>query len=163
MNVVVRPASAKDGPALYRAWNALRQHYATLDRRIRPAPVAEAHFLADLAEMLARGTSAAFVAEVDRRLVGFLSGGLEESQPDRLPERHATVGYLYVDPGFRRRGVGRKLFEAMVAWAGRHEGVTHVEMPVLDADIEAALFWQALGFQPYISRLWAALEPEDEG
>ncbi len=128
-----------------------------MDRRVIPAPVTEPEFLADLEQALARKASVAFVAQVGEELVGFISGAIEANQPDRLPERHATIGYLFVDEPHRRSGIARALFGAVAAWASEQEGVSHFEMTVLAADEGAAAFWRSIGFSPFISRLWAPL------
>jgi GNAT superfamily N-acetyltransferase len=163
MNMCVRPARAGDGRELYRVWQQLRKHYAATDSRIMPTPVSEEEFVAGLRETLAREASAAFVAEDDGRLVGFISGGIERNQPDRLPEQHATIGYIYVEPSHRRLGVGRQLFDAVAQWAVTKDGISHFEMTVLAADRQAADFWRTIGFTPFIERLWAPLDgPEDD-
>ena len=154
----VRAAEASDCPALYHAWQTLRQYNASLDGRIQLVPVSEPEFAAGLQQTIRRPSSAAFVAERDDALIGFGTCSLEGNAPDRLPERHATIGYLFVDPGARRAGVGRRLFAAMTLWAKDQEGVVHLEMPVLASDSEAVAFWSALGFRPFIQRLWAPLE-----
>src|SRR5512139_3041806 len=104
---------------------ALREYNAAVDRRVILAPVSESEFLAGFAETLQRDASVAFVAEVDGELAGFISGGLALNQPDRLPERHATVGYLWVASSFRRLGLGRQLFAAVADWASSQDGVSH--------------------------------------
>jgi GNAT superfamily N-acetyltransferase len=163
MSTAVRPATLEDGPALYVRWTALLRYYASVDRRIIPAPVSERDFLAGLSEMLNREGSVAFVAEVDGQLAGFITGGLGTNQPDRLPERHATVGHLWVDQEFRRLGLGRRLFEAVSQWAAGLDDIGHFEMPVLAADASAEQFWKSIGFSPFIQRLWAPLSaPESQ-
>jgi GNAT superfamily N-acetyltransferase len=158
----IRPATVADAPALFRAWEALRAHNASTDARIVSAPVSEVEFTAGLRELLARPTGTVFVAELDGRIAGFIRAAVEENAPDRLPERHVGIGYLYVDPAARRRGIGRQLFEAVRGWAETQEGVAHFEMTVLNADGQAEAFWRSLGFAPFIQRLWAPLEREDE-
>jgi len=157
MTATVRLARREDGPELYHAWQALRQHYAATDPRIVPTPVSEGEFVAGLREMFARQTSVTFVAEDGGQLVGFISGSIEPNQPDRLPELHATVGYIYVEPEYRRTGLGRQLFQAVADWANRQEGISHFEMAVLASDDQAAAFWRTIGFSPFIQRLWAPL------
>ncbi len=161
MTIRVRPAQPADGPSLFGVWSDLRSHNAVTDRRIIPAPVSEAEFLEGLAQVFQRRSSATFIAEMDGRLAGFISGGIETNQPDRLPERHATVGYLYVEPACRRQGVGRQLFAAFARWAESHDDIAHFEMPVLALDRGAESFWKALGFTPFIQRLWAPLSAAD--
>ncbi len=154
---IVRAANPADGPALFGLWQHLRQHNAETDRRVIPAPVTESEFIADFNQLLARSRSAAFVAERSGMLAGFIAGTIERNLPDRLPEHHATVGYLWVEQRFRRMGIARALFAKVAEWAGTHEGVDHFEMAVLTADESAAEFWRSIGFSPFIERLWAPL------
>lgn len=160
--VKVRPATAADGPPLFGAWQRAREHNASIDRRIVPAPITQPEFIADFEQMLLRKGSAAFVAEAGGRLVGFISGGVEANQRDRLPQRHATIGYLYVEEPHRRQGIARALFEAVAAWARGVEGISHFEMTVITADEGAAAFWRSIGFSPFISRLWAPLSAPEQ-
>ena len=158
----IRPASESDGPALYELWQGLRQHNATVDRRVIPAPVAESEFIVDFREVLARPRSAAFVAAVDTSLAGFIAGTIERNLPDRLPAEHATVGYLWVEERFRRQGIARALFAEVTGWARTQNGISHFEMAVLSADDAAAGFWRSIGFTPFIERLWAPLGGAEE-
>ena len=153
----VRPASMTDAAGLFSAWQRLRAHNAEVDRRVIPAPVSEADFESDLEQLLQRPQSATFVAESRGTLSGFISGRVEHNQPDRLPETHVAVGYLWVEERFRRLGMARSLFSAIAEWARLQEGVGHFEMAVLAADTSAAAFWRSIGFVPFIERLWAPL------
>ena len=159
---VIRPATPGDGPALFEHWQQARQHNAALDRRVMHVPVSRDEFILDFREMLGRQSSIAVVAEAAGEIVGFVSGSLEANQPDRLPERHATIGYLYVAEPNRREGIARRLFEAVAEWATRQDGVSHFEMTVLAADDAAAEFWRSIGFTPFISRLWAPLSAPEQ-
>ena len=160
MSAAVRLATSGDATALYEHWSALRRYNASIDARVIPVPVGREDFAAGLDSVLARQTSVAFVAELGGTLVGFISGGVENNQPDRLPELHATVGYLWVAVSARRTGIGRQLVGAVTEWAAKQEGVAHMEMTVLAADQEAATFWRSMGFSPFIQRVWAALPTE---
>jgi len=159
----VRPATPGDADGLYAAWQRLRQHNAEIDRRVIPAPVSQAEFVEDLAELLQRPRSCAFVVEAGGQLAGFIAGTVERNLPDRLPEEHVTIGYLWVEEQFRRRGLARALFEQVAQWARAQEGVSHFEMAVLTGDATAARFWRSIGFTPFIERLWAPLSaPEND-
>jgi ribosomal protein S18 acetylase RimI-like enzyme len=158
----VREAREADGPPLYAAWQRLRAHNEQVDRRVIPAPVSELEFVNDFRQRLTRPRSVSLVAEVEGELAGFIAGNIERNQPDRLPEEHATIGYLWVEERFRRGGIARALVARVADWARDHEGVAHFEMAVLTADTAAAGFWRALGFTPFIERLWAPLTALEE-
>ncbi|GBD23312.1 hypothetical protein HRbin29_00973 [bacterium HR29] len=163
MTVVVRPAGSGDAPGLYVLWQAMLRHYASVDRRVIPSPVSEREFAEALDEILANPYAAAFVAEDEGTLVGFVSGGIESAPTSRLPDRHLTIGHFYVAPAYRGLGIGRQLFRAIAEWGMRTEEIHHFEMTVLEADREAREFWSRLGFTPFIQRLWAPLSVLEEG
>lgn len=162
MTIAVRHAERADAPALYHAWQALRQHHTESDSRIMLAPVSEPEFAAGLDASIARPSAATLVAMDDKRLVGFVTASVAANQPDRLPERYVTIGYLWVEPQRRRAGIARQLFDAISAWARTQEGVIHFEMPVLEMDAGAAAFWRSIGFTPFIKRLWAPLDADPQ-
>lgn len=163
MTAAIRLATVADIQGIYRAWQEMRQHNAALDRRIQLVPVNETEFAVALREVMDRATSVLLVAEARGAIAGFVAASVEQNQPDRLPERHATIGYIYVLPEHRRGGVARALTERLRQWASRQEGVQHLEMTVLARDTAATAFWQSVGFTPFIERLWAPLEqPESE-
>jgi ribosomal protein S18 acetylase RimI-like enzyme len=155
----VRPATPADAPALFVLWQRVREHNARVDPRVILAPVWQEQFAGALENQLNRPTATVIVADIGSELAGFISGAIESAGPDRLPERHATIGYLWVEPPFRRRGIARALVRAIAEWASSQDGVSHFEMPVLAADEAAARFWASLGFRPFITRLWAPLNP----
>lgn len=157
MTAIVRRAIPTDAPALYDAWEDMRAYQASRDSRLVPAPITRDDFVGAIDAMVTRPGSATFIAEDRGALVGFIRGLIELNQPDRLPERHATVGYLYVAPTHRRTGLGRVLFDAVTDWARTHEGIEHIEMSVLASDPEAEAFWRSLGFTPFFQRLHAPL------
>src|SRR5690348_15994259 len=111
-----RPAAPADATAVFRAWQALRAHYAAMDSRIEPAPVSESEFITDFERRCARADLALIVAYSGRELAGFITAAIEPGQPDRMPEKHGTVGHLFVWPQHRRQGCARFLFEALVEW-----------------------------------------------
>ncbi len=156
--VVIREARADDARALYEAWIRVRRHYASVDSRIVPAAVSLEEFSEGLSERIVRPEAATFVALAGPNIVGFITGGIEAGQPDRLPDRHATVGHLFVDEERRRQGIGARLFRALAEWARQQDGAAHFEMTVLHADEDARQFWAAIGFEPFIQRLWAPID-----
>ena len=158
MAVTIRTTREADSAALYGLWQTLRAYNASTEPRISPVPVSQEEFALAVSQVVRRDSSAGFVACADdQRLVGFVSGGLEVNQPDRLPERFATIGYLFVEPSARRQGIAGQLVAAMVEWARTRPDVSHMEMSVLAADAEAAAFWRSVGFSPFIERLWMPL------
>ena len=57
-----------------------------------------------------------------------------------------TVDELVVDPGFRRRGLGRSLVDAVLA-EGRRRGALRVELGTAADRVDAREFYAAMGFE----------------
>ena len=87
------------------------------------------------------------VAQVgDGRLVGFAEISIRQQAPGCDTDRIAYVEGWYVEPGRRRRGVGRALVAAAEAWARRQSIIEMASDALLEnqTGIDAHL---ALGFE----------------
>jgi putative acetyltransferase len=85
---------------------------------------------------------AVFVAELD----GTIAGRLSLAREDHPASRHVADLGLMVDARFRRRGIGRALLEAAVAW-GRANGVTKLELHVFPWNTAAIALYESFGFE----------------
>jgi [ribosomal protein S18]-alanine N-acetyltransferase len=79
-----------------------------------------------------------FVAEVEERLAGFAVG--------RVVSGVGELESVAVDVRARRRGVGRRLCEAVVEWC-RDEGAEAVELEVRDGGEAARRLYVGMGFR----------------
>ena len=69
-----------------------------------------------------------------------------------LEDERAEISDLWVDPEARRRGIGRALADALLAWV-RQRGVGRVTVRVAVANAEGQAFWRALGFDDLLDVL----------
>lgn len=60
-------------------------------------------------------------------------------------DERAHLYAMWVDPGSRRTGVGRRLVEAVLAWA-ETEGATEIELCATAINRAAVVFYERLGF-----------------
>lgn len=74
------------------------------------------------------------------------------------PARVAEIENLVVDRAARRRGVGRSLVQAALAWS-REAHAERTELGVYDFNDEAYRFWESMGFAPVFHRLARSNEP----
>jgi ribosomal protein S18 acetylase RimI-like enzyme len=95
VSATVRQATRADVPAMHRVRLLVRENRLTSGR------ITEADY-APAIETTGRG----WVAEQDGRIVGFAVGDA----------RDGNIWALFVEPGCERRGHGRRLHDAMVAW-----------------------------------------------
>jgi len=64
----------------------------------------------------------------------------------RVPRR-AYFSAAWIDPRYRRQGLGRQLVDMAIAWAAAH-GADELRLWVDDTNPAAAEFYRALGFVP---------------
>ena len=127
--MIVRPAEPADWPGLWPLLAGMGQVDAAEAARRRFASI-----VADAAQYLA-------VAELGGELVGY---AWAHQGPRHLRAGHSTVRLndLFVAPGRRRQGAGRRLLAAVIAWAtGR--GATWLEW---QAGAAALPFYARLGY-----------------
>ena len=99
-----------------------------------------------LAERMAQteGLEMAFLGHWDGALAGLFVLRLVPTLSDA--EDWAEVTEMYVRPGFRRKKVGRALFQAAIAHA-RARGCRELHLLVDPRNTEAQSFYTALGFR----------------
>ena len=83
---------------------------------------------------------AMFLAEDAPAAVGIAFGLVDRERADR-----AHLGGMWVDPAARRRGVGRALVDAVLAWA-RERGFGDVVLWVAEGNAAAAALYERAGF-----------------
>lgn len=137
----VRPAEPRDAAELV----ALAESVGREEGRWMLAtdtwrPVAEERKY--LAAARGHPDAAVLVAEEDGRVVGRLS----VSRDPHPASRHVADLGLMVAADRRRRGIGRLLLEAAVAWA-REAGVTKLELHVFPWNEAAIRLYESVGFE----------------
>ena len=108
----------------------------------------EIHYY-DLLELIRSPESEVVVAEIDGELVG--SGYAQIRKADLfLKHTHfAYLGFMYVTPSFRGKGINQLLLEALITWA-KAKGISEIRLDVYDENIVAKNAYLKAGFKPII-------------
>jgi GNAT superfamily N-acetyltransferase len=134
----------------------LRQ-YRLWQEQLDPAlyalhPDAESRFRRWIAHMAEDPRSTLVVAEEQDRLIGFVLATIERDLPIYLYEEFAIVREWWVEPDFRRRGVGTALIEHAAAdLAGA--GIRHLRVRTSAPDDDARTVLQRCGFRAGASEM----------
>jgi GNAT superfamily N-acetyltransferase len=116
-------------------------------------PVSDPRPLAYLEALLADPKTAVLIASVGE-CVGLATVHLRDAPafPLFIPQQHAVVDTLVVHPNWRRRGVGRKLYEACEAWA-KERAAPWLDINVYEFNVEAHRFYTAVGFASVMHKM----------
>lgn len=136
----IRPATLEDVPLLLRHRRAMAEEMEAPDPAAVDRMIAAAEPYLRLA--IPEGRWHAWIAEPGGsgavEVVPWIPGRLDPAP------RRAWIHSVYVEPAFRRRGIGRQLTETIIGWC-REQGFGWI---YLHPSEQGRLLYHALGFQP---------------
>ncbi len=142
----IRAAAPRDLDRIAALWTALAAHHGRLDPLFRQRPGSDAAVRALLAAQLRDPDAALFVCDLDGDLGGFCGVRIDQGPPIFEEVARVEITDLGVREDLRRRGIGRALCDAALAWASER-GQRRVEVRVAAGNAEGQGFWRALGFR----------------
>jgi GNAT superfamily N-acetyltransferase len=152
----VRRAVAADRQALLRLWLDLVEHHRRLDPAYPQPPALDETLGRELERGLRSERCRVLVADAGDGPIGFLFGEIE---PGPSPAQRGRIQELYVEPDWRRRGLGTALTDAARRWFGER-GVDRVAVRVEPANKDGLRFWTRSGFVENARILeWRATDP----
>jgi ribosomal protein S18 acetylase RimI-like enzyme len=147
--ILIRPATVQDAQDIVALWGELSVHHTRLDPVFAPAEVWQVEYRQYLCDLLGRHDALAVVAEQGGQIVGYAVGRISTLPGFFERQRRGYIHDVVVRETFRRRGIGRRLTEAVLEWM-REAGVPMVELTVVVRNQEAVAFWERLGFSTYM-------------
>jgi ribosomal protein S18 acetylase RimI-like enzyme len=147
-------------PAVLGLWRQMMEHHRRLDARFATSPHGPQAFEGYVRKCLRSRSCRVLVAEEEDRVAGYAIVTILENQKVFALGRFGFVVELCVDESARRQGIGRRLWEAAVAWC-REKGVTVVQMNVSTLNEEARRFWRSVGCREYLEVLWYDIGAKD--
>jgi ribosomal protein S18 acetylase RimI-like enzyme len=145
----IRPATVRDVPEIVTLWGELARHHAHLDTAFALSARWQEEYRYFVRSLLGRDDALAVVAVRAGHLIGYAVGRLT-ILPGFFEERRR--GYIHdvvTHDAYRRRGVGRRLVQALLDWMAA-AGVGTVELTVAVQNDDARAFWERMGFVPYM-------------
>ncbi len=99
----------------------------------------------DLNGLLADPNTSVQLAEQDGRVVGCGYVQLRPSQAAFAHDKHAYLGFMYVEPDVRGQGVNKMLIESLISWS-RDRGVYDFYLDVYVENRAAIRAYEKVGF-----------------
>lgn len=156
VDIVIRGVTLDDADILSEMWLALVAYHQTLNEDLPGASQGgEIRYSRRILERLDDPFTRALIAEVDGQPVGFVLGMIVDLMPDIFAQE--PTGFLadiYVEPEFRRLGVGRKLVNALRGWF-RQQQVKFFDWHVASHNPEGLAFWRSVGGRDVMVRMRA--------
>jgi ribosomal protein S18 acetylase RimI-like enzyme len=101
----------------------------------------------DLNALLADPNTSLQLVEHDGRVVGCGYAQLRLSEAAFVHDKHAYMGFMYVEPGARGQGVNKMIIESLISWS-RDQGVDDFYLEVYVENRAAIRAYEKVGFTP---------------
>lgn len=148
----IRRAETGDRDAITALWLQLLEEQSELEERFRASGDAAERWENDFPEWIRDETRRVFVAEHEEGLAGFISAHRWTPAPIYAISEEVYIDELFVRPEQRRQGFGKRLVEAVEAWAA-NVGAERLRLGVLAANEGGNAFWERLGARPLSTTL----------
>jgi len=139
-DVIIREAAQSDIDTLLKFEQALIK----AERPFDPTLKSETTYY-DLNAMLIDDSVNLLVAEWNNRIIGSGYSRIEKSKHYLQHSRHAYLGFMFVLPEFRGRGINTKLIDALKQWALKRD-ITELRLEVYSDNTSALKAYEKFGF-----------------
>lgn len=150
--VTIRPAAAVDVPEIVALWGELAAYHARIDTAFALSDRWQVEYESYIRNLLRRDDALAVVATTGDYLIGYAVGRISILPGFFGRRRRGYIHDVVTRESYRRRGIGRHLTEALLAWM-RDAEVFTVELTVAVRNEDAVAFWKRLGFTAYMHHM----------
>lgn len=103
----------------------------------------------DLEEMINSSHIELLVAQYREELIGSGYARIENAKPYLKHKRFAYLGFMYVVPDHRGKGINKKIIEALEKWAVS-KNVTEMRLEVYNDNVKAVKAYEKAGFTKHM-------------
>ncbi|MEP6746601.1 MAG: GNAT family N-acetyltransferase [Bacteroidota bacterium] len=140
--ILIRKASVQDFDTLFRFEMGIIHAERPFDSTLRKD---EIHYY-DLEEMITAPNVKIVVAELNNELIGSGYARIEKSKGYLQHKYHACLGFMYVDPQHRGKGVNMKIINVLKEWA-TSQNITELRLEVYADNLLAVKAYEKAGFR----------------
>lgn len=155
-DLTVREATPDDLHQLLAFEQAIIEAERPFDETIRDG--ADVHYY-DLAGLIASDDAKVIVGEIDGEIVASGYAKIEKSEPYLQHDRHSYLGFMYVVPEQRGKGINKQIVDRLEEWS-RSRGVTEMQLEVYAANSAAVKAYEKAGYEGLILTMRKALSEE---
>lgn len=125
------------------------------DPTLKPDPIS----YYDVAELIEATDAEVAVADLDGELIGSGYVKRRRSRHYTSPDYHAFIGFLYVVPEHRGKGINRLVLDYLFDWAKRMD-LPEIRLTVYPDNTPAVRAYAKTGFTPYLMEMRMNLDDD---
>ncbi|WP_259071069.1 GNAT family N-acetyltransferase [Mucilaginibacter sp. X4EP1] len=143
--IIVRKAVPADLPVLLEFEQGIIKAERPFDSTLKDG---EIHYY-DIAEMIVADNVEVLVAELDNELIGSGYARIENSKVYLKHPKHAYLGFMYVKPEQRGKGINKVILAGLENWS-KEKGITELRLDVYDENEPAVKAYEKAGFSKHL-------------
>jgi ribosomal protein S18 acetylase RimI-like enzyme len=92
--------------------------------------------------------SIAFVAEYEKKIIGYLIGCIKKPEDYRTVKLIAELENMLIEESYRKKGIGKMLINNFIKWVKENK-INRIKVSVYDKNTNAIEFYKKTGFTNY--------------
>ena len=153
--IKIRTATHADLETLYR----FEQGVITAERPFDPTIKKGNIRYYDIEKMMDDPNTELLVAELHGLLIGCGYAWIENAKTYLQHQQHAYLGFMYVDPAHRGKGVNKLIVDALKAWS-LSRNITEIRLEVYYGNTAAIKAYEKAGFSKHMIEMRMGLKKE---
>lgn len=139
---ILRKALIKDLPTL----KLFEQEIIKYERPFAPNLKEDPITYYDLEDLINRKDAEVLIAEIDHEVIGSGYALIKNSAPYKKPDTYAYLGFMFVKPNHRGKGINGKLTKQLIAWANEQQ-ISEIQLDVYADNVNAINAYKKIGFK----------------
>ncbi len=152
-NLTIRKAKPSDLAEVVELWKELMDFHRELDPLYTCSEDGPDNFLKWIKKQMKIEDAELIVADVSGNVIGYAKIEIAKYPPVFEKKKYGMISDVAVSKKYRRRGIGRILFEESIKWFSEHK-IDRIELRVSNANDIAQGFWNKMGFKPYMTTMY---------
>ena len=153
--LIIRKATKEDLDILLLFEQGVINAERFFDSTLKNDPVHYYH----LNEMMNDSNVQLVVAESNQKIIGSGYARIEDAKHYLQHARHAYLGFMYVDPNERGKGIIQKIIETLKQWS-LSRNITELRLDVYKNNIPAISAYEKAGFSQHMIEMRMEIEKE---
>ncbi len=154
-HITIRKATFDDLETLYRFEQGVIEAERPFDNTLKNELI---HYY-DLEGMITASHIELLVADLEGELIGSGYARIEDAKPYLQHPKHGYLGFMYVAPNHRGKGVNMKIIQALKDWT-RSQNITELRLDVYHDNISAIKAYEKIGFSKHMIEMRLGLGEE---
>ena len=143
--ITIRQAIPDDLDSLFKFEQGVIDAERPYDPTLDPGEI----FYYDLQKLITSPDTELMVAEVQARLVGSGYARIEKAKPYNALTHYSYLGFMYVLPEYRGKGINRMIIDALKEWS-RSRNIFEMRLDVYNDNEAAIRAYEKRGFSKHL-------------